>query len=158
MHTVFLVDDHDVVRRQVAEMLDREPDLVVVGQAGSVADALARIPVLAPDIAVLDLRLSDGDGVELCRELRARMPQLNCVMLTACTDHQSILRAILAGACGYVIKDVQGRELMYALRMIGAGLPRPDTAAVLAGEPSGHRPSAGPPSGRRPSGGAGFGT
>jgi two-component system response regulator DevR len=84
--TVFLVDDHEVVRRGVGEVLEEEDDLTVIGQAGSVAEALARIPALQPDVAVLDLRLPDGNGVELCRELRSRLPGLNCLILTSYTD------------------------------------------------------------------------
>ena len=130
--TVFLVDDHEAVRRAVAKLLDEEEDLRVVGEAGSVAEALTRIPVLEPDIAVLDLRLPDGNGIELCRELRSRMPHLACVMLTSCADQQAIREATLAGADGYVIKDVRGVELAWSLRMVAAGRTRPAPAGVLA--------------------------
>jgi two-component system response regulator DevR len=119
--TVFLVDDHEAVRRAVAELLDEEEDLRVVGEAGSVAEALTRIPVLEPDIAVLDLRLPDGNGIELCRELRSRMPHLACVMLTSCADQQAIREATLAGV-----------ELAWSLRMVAAGRTRPAPAGVLA--------------------------
>jgi two-component system response regulator DevR len=106
--TVVLVDDHEVVRRGVADLLDEEVDLSVIGQAGSVAEALARVPALRPDVAVLDVRLPDGNGVELCRELRSMLPGLNCLMLTSYTDEQAMTDAILAGAGGYVIKDIKG--------------------------------------------------
>lgn len=132
MLTVFLVDDHEVVRRGVGDMLDEEEDLTVVGQAGSVAEALARIPALRPDIAVLDMRLPDGNGVELCRELRSRMPTLNCLILTSYTDEQAMLDAILAGAGGYVIKDIKGMELVSAVRTVGSGRSLLDTRAAAA--------------------------
>lgn len=132
MLTVFLVDDHEVVRRGVGDLLDEEEDLQVVGQAGSVAEALARIPALNPDIAVLDMRLPDGNGVELCRELRSRMPELNCLILTSYTDEQAMMDAILAGAGGYVIKDIKGMELVSAVRTVGAGRSLLDTRAAAA--------------------------
>ncbi|WP_137816826.1 response regulator, partial [Gandjariella thermophila] len=97
MITVVLVDDHEVVRRGVADMLDEEPDMRVVGQACSASEALARIPALRPRVAVLDVRLPDGNGVELCRELRSKLPELTCLMLTSFTDEQAMLDAILAG-------------------------------------------------------------
>ena len=132
MLTVFLVDDHEVVRRGVGDLLDEEEDLTVVGQAGSVAEAMARIPALRPDVAVLDMRLPDGNGVELCRELRSRMPELNCLILTSYTDEQAMMDAILAGAGGYVIKDIRGMELVSAVRTVGAGRSLLDTRAATA--------------------------
>ena len=132
MLTVFLVDDHEVVRRGVGDLLDEEDDLTVVGQAGSVAEALARIPALRPDVAVLDMRLPDGNGVELCRELRSRLPELNCLILTSYTDEQAMMDAILAGAGGYVIKDIKGMELVSAVRTVGAGRSLLDTRAAAA--------------------------
>lgn len=132
MLTVFLVDDHEVVRRGVGDMLDEEEDLTVVGQAGSVAEAMARIPALKPDIAVLDMRLPDGNGVELCRDLRSRMPQLNCLILTSYTDEQAMMDAILAGAGGYVIKDIKGMDLVSAVRTVGSGRSLLDTRAAAA--------------------------
>ena len=121
MLTVFLVDDHEVVRRGVADLLDEEDDLTVIGQASSVSEALARIPAVRPDIAVLDIRLPDGNGVELCRELRSRLPDLNCLMLTSFPDEQAMVDAILAGAGGYVIKDIKGMDLVSAVRTVGTG-------------------------------------
>jgi len=129
---VFLVDDHEVVRRGVAELIDAEEDLTVIGQASSVSEALARIPALRPDIAVLDMRLPDGNGVELCRDLRSKMPELNCLMLTSYTDEQAMLDAILAGAGGYVIKDIKGMELVSAIRTVGAGQSLLDNRAAAA--------------------------
>lgn len=132
MTTVFLVDDHEVVRRGVADLLGAHEDLTVVGDAGSVAEALARIPALAPDVAVLDVRLPDGSGVELCRELRSRMPGLRCLMLTSYTDEQAMFDAVLAGAGGFVIKDVRGNDIVNAVREVGAGRSLLDGRAATA--------------------------
>ena len=132
MLTVFLVDDHEMVRRGVADLLEEYADITVVGQAATVAQALARIPAVLPDVAVLDIRLPDGNGVELCRELRSQMPQLHCLMLTSFTDEQAMMDAILAGAAGYVIKDIKGMELVSAVRTVGAGRSLLDGRAVAA--------------------------
>jgi DNA-binding NarL/FixJ family response regulator len=132
MISVFLVDDHEVVRRGVAEMIDDEDDLTVIGQASTVAEALARIPALRPDVAVLDMRLPDGNGVELCRDLRSRLPELNCLMLTSYTDDQAMMDAILAGAAGYVIKDIKGVDLVSAVRTVGSGKSLLDSRAAGA--------------------------
>ena len=132
MLRVFLVDDHEMVRRGVADLLDEEPDLTVVGQASSVSEALARVPALAPDVVVLDVRLPDGNGVELCRELRSRLPELRCLMLTSYTDEDAMLEAILAGAGGYVIKDIKGLALLSAVRTVGAGRSLLDNRAAAA--------------------------
>jgi DNA-binding NarL/FixJ family response regulator len=130
--TVFLVDDHEVVRRGVAELLDEEDDLTVIGQAATVSEAMARIPALRPDVAVLDVRMPDGNGVELCRELRSKLPELNCLMLTSFTDEQAMMDAILAGAGGYVIKDIKGLELVSAVRTVGSGRSLLDNRAAAA--------------------------
>jgi DNA-binding NarL/FixJ family response regulator len=130
--TVFLVDDHEVVRRGVAEMLEEEDDLTVIGQASSVAEAMARIPALQPDLVLLDVRLPDGNGVELCRDLRSKLPELNCLMLTSFTDEQAMMDAILAGAGGYVIKDIRGMELVSAIRTVGSGRSMLDNRAAAA--------------------------
>ncbi|MEU6269959.1 response regulator transcription factor [Saccharopolyspora shandongensis] len=119
--TVFLVDDHEVVRVGLADLLSAEPDLEVVGQAATVGEAEARIPALRPDVAVLDVRLPDGSGIELCRELRSRLPGLNCLMLTSFSDEQAMLDAMLAGAAGFVIKNIKGMELASAVRTVGSG-------------------------------------
>jgi two-component system, NarL family, response regulator DevR len=118
---VFLVDDHEVVRRGVADLLEAEPDLEVVGEAGTAREAVARVPALAPDVVVLDVRLPDGDGVTVCRELRSRMPGLACLMLTSFADDEALYDAILAGAAGYVLKQVRGTELVDAIRTVAAG-------------------------------------
>jgi two-component system response regulator DevR len=132
MLRVFLVDDHEVVRRGVADLLDEDDELTVIGQAGSVSEALARIPALRPDVAVLDVRLPDGNGVELARELRSKLPELNCLMLTSYTDEQAMLDAIMAGASGYVIKDIKGMDLVSAVREVGAGRSLLDARATAA--------------------------
>lgn len=119
--SVFLVDDHEIVRRGVAELIDAEADLHVVGDAGSVSEALVRIPLAVPQVAVLDVRLPDGNGVELCRELLDAIPDLGCLMLTSFADDQAMLDAILAGAAGYVLKNIRGNDLVAAIRTVAAG-------------------------------------
>lgn len=121
MIRVFLVDDHEVVRRGLIDLLSADPELDVIGEADSVAQALARVPALVPDVAVLDVRLPDGNGIELCRELLSRMPDLRCLMLTSFTSDEAMLDAILAGASGYVVKDIKGMELAQAIKDVGAG-------------------------------------
>ncbi|GAB3572414.1 response regulator transcription factor [Amycolatopsis endophytica] len=130
MIKVFLVDDHEVVRRGVADLLEADPALTVVGEASTAAQALTRVLALRPDVAVLDVRLPDGNGIELCRELRSRLPELNVLILTSYTDEEAMLNAILAGAGGYVIKDIQGLQLVSAVREIGTGRSLLDTRAA----------------------------
>ncbi|MFJ1768101.1 response regulator [Amycolatopsis sp. NPDC088138] len=135
MLRVFLVDDHEVVRRGVADLIEEDEELTVIGQAGSVSQALARIPALDPDVAVLDVRLPDGNGIELARELRSKLPDLKCLMLTSYTDEQAMLDAVLAGASGFVIKDIKGMDLVSAVHDVGAGKSLLDahaTAALMA--------------------------
>ncbi|UCM89018.1 response regulator [Streptomyces marincola] len=119
--TVFLLDDHEVVRRGVHELLAMEPDIEVVGEAGTAADALARIPAARPDVAVLDVRLPDGSGVEVCREIRSRDESISCLMLTSYADDEALFDAIMAGASGYVLKAIRGTELLTAVRDVAAG-------------------------------------
>ncbi|MFN6550092.1 hypoxia response regulator transcription factor DosR/DevR [Mycolicibacterium septicum] len=132
MIRVFLVDDHEVVRRGLIDLLSADPELDVIGEADSVAQALARVPALAPDVAVLDVRLPDGNGIELCRELLSRMPDLRCLMLTSFTSDEAMLDAILAGASGYVVKDIKGMELAKAIKDVGAGKSLLDNRAATA--------------------------
>ncbi|WNG83569.1 response regulator transcription factor [Mycobacterium sp. ITM-2016-00316] len=132
MVTVFLVDDHELVRRGLIDLLSTDPELQVIGEAGSVSHALAQIPALRPDVAVLDVRLPDGNGVELCRDLLARMPDLRCLMLTSFTSEEAMLDAILAGASGYVVKDIKGMELARAIKDVGAGRSLLDNRAAAA--------------------------
>ncbi|MGN2639713.1 response regulator [Nocardia takedensis] len=132
MITVFLVDDHEIVRRGVGDLLGLEPDMEVVGEAGTVAEAMARIPAARPDVIVLDVRLPDGNGIELCRELLSRHRDLRCLILTSFTDEQAMLDAILAGASGYVVKDIGTLELVDAIRAVGAGKSLLDNRAAAA--------------------------
>ena len=118
---VFLLDDHEIVRRGVRELLETEPDITVIGEAGTAASALARIPALMPDVAVLDVRLPDGDGVSVCRDIRSALPQVACLMLTSFGDDEALFDAIMAGAAGYVLKQIRGTDLVGAVRTIAAG-------------------------------------
>ena len=118
---VFLLDDHEIVRRGVRELLEAEPDIKVVGEAGTAASALARIPALRPDVAVLDVRLPDGDGVSVCRDIRSSMPQVACLMLTSFGDDEALFDAIMAGAAGYVLKQIRGTDLVGAVRTVASG-------------------------------------
>ena len=121
MTRVFLVDDHEIVRRGIAELVDAEHDLEVVGEAGDVKQALARIAATRPDVAVLDARLPDGNGIDLCREIRSRYPEIACLILTAYDDDEALRSAVLAGAAGYVVKDIGGQALIGDIRQVAAG-------------------------------------
>ncbi len=127
---VFLLDDHEVVRRGVKDLLEAEPDIRVVGEAGTVASALARIPALRPDVAVLDVRLPDGDGVSVCREIRSKMPEVACLMLTSFGDDEALFDAIMAGAAGYVLKQIRGTDLVGAVRTVASGQSMLDPRAA----------------------------
>jgi len=118
---VFLLDDHEVVRTGLRSLLEATDDIVVVGEAGTVAEALARIPPTRPDVAILDVRLPDGSGVEVCREVRSRHPEIACVMLTSYADDEALFAAIMAGAAGYVLKQVEGTNLVDDVRRVAAG-------------------------------------
>ncbi|MCG8922818.1 response regulator transcription factor [Lentzea sp. CC55] len=134
MSRVFLVDDHEVVRVGIRELLSASPDLEVVGEAGSVTEALTLVPAVNPDVAVLDVRLPDGNGIELCRELRSRLPELNVLMLTSFTDDEALFDAIMAGASGFVLKRILGTDLTTAVKTVAAGqslLDARSTAALL---------------------------
>lgn len=128
--TVFLLDDHEVVRRGVHELLSVEDDIEVVGEAGTAADALVRIPATRPDVAVLDVRLPDGSGVEVCREIRSRDAGVKCLMLTSFADDEALFDAIMAGASGYVLKAIRGHELLAAVRDVAAGRSLLDPTAT----------------------------
>jgi two-component system, NarL family, response regulator DevR len=127
---VFLMDDHEIVRRGVREVLEAEQDIVVVGEAGTASAALARIRALAPDVAVLDVRLPDGDGVSVCRDIRSAMPDVACLMLTSYGDDDALFDAIMAGAAGYVLKQIRGTDLVGAVRTVAAGQSLLDPAAA----------------------------
>src|ERR1700745_2284624 len=127
---VFLLDDHEVVRRGVRDLLEAEPDITVVGEAGTASSALARIPALKPDVAVLDVRLPDGDGVSVCREIRSRMPEVACLMLPSLGDDEALFDAIMAGAAGYVLKQIRGTDLVGAVRTVASGQSMLDPRAA----------------------------
>ncbi|WP_225987515.1 response regulator [Streptomyces spectabilis] len=136
----FILDDHEVVRRGIRDLLDAEPDIVVAGEASDAREALLRVPAVRPDVAVLDVRLGEGGsgdhaGVEVCRELRARMPDLVCLMLTSFDDDEALFDAIMAGAAGYVLKRIDGSDLVHAVRTVAGGASMLDpraTARVMA--------------------------
>ncbi len=127
---VFLLDDHEIVRRGVRDLLETEPDIRVIGEAGTAASALARIPALRPDVAVLDVRLPDGDGVTVCREIRSHLPEVACLMLTSFTDDDALFDAIMAGAAGYVLKQIRGTDLVGAVRTVASGQSMLDPRAA----------------------------
>jgi two-component system, NarL family, response regulator DevR len=133
--TVFLLDDHEIVRRGIAGLLEAEDDIEVVGEAGTAAAALARIPALRPDVAILDVRLPDGEGVSVCRDVRSSVtPAPACLMLTSYSDDEALFGAIMAGAAGYLLKQISGVDLVGAVRTLAAGgslLDPRATAAVL---------------------------
>lgn len=130
MIRVFLLDDHEVVRRGVRDLLDAEPDITVVGEAGTAAAALVAVPALMPDVAVLDVRLPDGDGVSVCRDIRSQVPTVGCLMLTSFADPQALLASVLAGAAGYVLKQIRGADLVGAVRTAAAGQSLLDPGAA----------------------------
>lgn len=128
--SVFLLDDHEIVRRGVRELLEAERDIAVTGEAGTAKAALARIPALRPDVAILDVRLPDGDGVSVCREIRSRLPGTACLMLTSFGDDEALFDAIMAGAAGYVLKQIRGTDLIGAVRTIASGASLLDPMAA----------------------------
>ncbi|MEV0436316.1 MULTISPECIES: response regulator transcription factor [Nocardia] len=132
MLEVFLVDDHEIVRRGLIDLLEGDPELTVIGQAGGVAEAMVRIRETRPDVAVLDVRLPDGNGIELCRNLLAEFEDLRCLILTSFSDEHAMLDAILAGASGYVVKNIDGMKLADAIKQVGAGHSLLDTRAADA--------------------------
>jgi len=118
---VFLLDDHEIVRTGLRALLEATDDIIVVGEAGTVAEALSRIPPTRPDVAILDVRLPDGSGVDVCREVRSHHPEISCVMLTSYADDEALFAAIMAGAAGYVLKQVEGTNLVEDVRRVAAG-------------------------------------
>jgi DNA-binding NarL/FixJ family response regulator len=136
MIKAFLLDDHEVVRRGVRELLEAESggEITVAGEAGTADEALRRLPAVRPDVAILDVRLPDGNGVEVCREIRSRHPEIQCLMLTSFADDEALFDAIMAGAAGYVLKQVRGSDLVDSVRRVAAGQSLLDptvTAKVL---------------------------
>ena len=127
---VFLLDDHEVVRRGLNDLLESEGDIVVVGESGLAAEATRRIPALRPDVAILDGRLPDGSGVDVCRQIRSRHPEIAALILTSFDDDEALFAAIMAGAAGYVLKQVRGNDLVDAVRRIAAGQSLLDPAVT----------------------------
>ena len=121
MTRVFLLDDHEIVRRGLKDLLEHEADITVVGEAGSAAEALARIPATGPDVAVLDARLPDGSGIDVCRSIRSSDPSIAVIILTSYDDDEALFAAIMAGAAGYVLKQVRGHDLVEAVRRVATG-------------------------------------
>jgi DNA-binding NarL/FixJ family response regulator len=128
--TVFLLDDHELVRAGVRDFLETQPDIRVVGEAGTASSALDRIPALRPDVAILDLRLPDGDGVSVCRQIRSRWPEVACLMLSTTETDRALSDAMLAGAAGWVLKQIRGTDLIGSVR---AAAGQPDPLAGLTG-------------------------
>ncbi len=118
---VFLLDDHEVVRTGLRALLEASEDMKVVGEASTVAEALARIPPTKPNVAILDVRLPDGSGIEVCREIRSSLPEIACVMLTSYADDEALMASIMAGAAGYVLKQAGSLDLLDTIRRAGAG-------------------------------------
>ena len=118
---MFLLDDHEVVRRGVRELLEAEADIEVVGEAGTAEEAYGRIPATRPDVAILDVHLPDGNGVEVCREIRSKHTEIACLMLTSFADDEALFSAIMAGAAGYLLKQVRGTDIVDAVRRVGRG-------------------------------------
>jgi len=118
---VFLLDDHEIVRRGIADLLSVEPDIEIVGEASSAAEALHRIPAVRPDVAVLDARLPDGSGIDVCRDIRSSLPDTRCLILTSYDDNDAVFAAVMAGASGYLLKEVRGSSLLDAIRQVAAG-------------------------------------
>jgi DNA-binding NarL/FixJ family response regulator len=127
---VFLLDDHEIVRRGLRDLLEAEGDIEVVGEAATAEQALGRIPPTRPDVAVLDVRLPDGDGVEVCREIRSRHPEIQCLMLTSFADDEALFSAIMAGAAGYILKQIRGNDLVDAVRKVASGVSLLDPAVT----------------------------
>jgi two-component system response regulator DevR len=127
---VFLLDDHEIVRRGIAELLEAEPDIEVVGEAGLTVEARNRIPAVRPDVAILDARLPDGSGIDLCRDVRSAMPELRCLILTSYDDNDAVLAAVMAGASGYLLKEIRGANLVDAIRQVAGGRSLLDPAVT----------------------------
>ena len=127
---VYLLDDHEIVRRGLTELLEREGDIEVVGESGLAQEAMRRIPALKPDVAVLDGRLPDGSGIDVCREIRSQNPDIAALILTSYDDDEALFAAIMAGAAGYVLKQVRGNDLVNSIRRVAAGQSTLDPAVT----------------------------
>ncbi|HEY3715537.1 MAG TPA: response regulator transcription factor [Jatrophihabitantaceae bacterium] len=127
---VFLLDDHEIVRRGIADLLGTEPGISVVGEAATAGEALRRIPAARPDVAVLDARLPDGSGIDVCRDIRSAHPEIRCLILTSYDDNDAIFAAVMAGASGYLLKEIRGTSLVDAVRQVAAGRSLLDPAVT----------------------------
>ncbi len=128
--TVFLLDDHEIVRRGVRELLESEGDIVVVGEAATQSQAVGRVHALDPDVAILDVRLEDGNGIEACRDIRSLHPRTACLILTSFSDDEALFQTIMAGAAGYVLKQIRSSDLVDAVRRVAAGQSLLDPAVT----------------------------
>jgi two-component system, NarL family, response regulator DevR len=128
--TVFLLDDHVVVREGIRALLETDDDITVVGEASTAAEALQRIPLAKPDVAILDVRLEDGNGIEVCREVRSALPGLACLMLTSFADDEALYASVMAGAAGYVLKQIKSRDLIADVKRVAGGESLLDPRAV----------------------------
>jgi two-component system, NarL family, response regulator DevR len=127
---VFLLDDHEMIRRGISDLLEAEADITVVGQAGTAAEALRRIPATQPDVAILDARLPDGSGIDVCRDIRSTSPEIRCLILTSYDDNDAVFAAVMAGAAGYLLKEIRGNSLVDAIRQVAAGNSLMDPAVT----------------------------
>jgi DNA-binding NarL/FixJ family response regulator len=127
---VFLLDDHEIVRRGVRDLLEESGRIEVVGEAGTAAEAISRIPPTRPQVAVLDVRLPDGNGVEVCRDIRSRHPEIQCLMLTSFNDDEALFQAIMAGAAGFLLKQIKGPDIVDAIERVASGQSLLDPAVT----------------------------
>jgi two-component system response regulator DevR len=127
---VFLLDDHEIVRRGIADLVSATEDMEVVGEAGTAAEALRRIPAVRPDVALLDGRLPDGSGIEVCRSIRSSYPEIGCLILTSYDDDDALFAAVMAGASGYLLKEIRGTSLLDGIRHVSAGRSLLDPAVT----------------------------
>jgi two-component system, NarL family, response regulator DevR len=127
---VFLLDDHEIVRQGIRSLLDSDGDIEVVGEASTAVEAVSRIPLAHPDVAILDVRLPDGNGIEVCRDVRSVLPELACLMLTSFADDEALYAAVMAGAAGYVLKTINGRDLIEDVKTVAGGASLMDPRAV----------------------------
>ena len=149
---VFLLDDHEIVRRGVRDLLEAEDDIVVIGEASTEDEAVRRVHALDPDVAVLDVRLQDGNGIEACREIRSLHPRTACLMLTSFADDEALFQAIMAGAAGYVLKQIRSSDLVDAVRRVAGGQScstRPSRPGSSSGCATGPRRTSGSPASAR---------
>ncbi len=127
---MFLLDDHEMVREGIRSLLESDEELLVVGDAATAAEALTRIPLARPDVAILDVRLEDGSGIEVCRDVRSAHPEISCLMLTSYADDEALYASVMAGASGYVLKQIRGRDLAEDVKKVAGGASLMDPRAV----------------------------